>query len=117
MSQGFQRPPIEQSKLNWFKSCRDAYRQFLDGSKEKDDASREFDLPFFYMFNSTWMALFRYQNGKQICMVVPSQTLMKRIDGSPWLKYRLETVQDEFLNAASRSNKPNDEEMRIEDNK
>lgn len=59
---GMQRTSTDQ-RLTWYKSCRDVYRQFLKGAKE-GDSKEDFELPFFYIFNSTCLALFRHQNGK-----------------------------------------------------
>lgn len=87
-------------KQTWIKSCLDVYRKFLnyDINEEQKGSDNDVDRPYFYIFNSTFMALFRYRNGKQICQVVPSQTINNKLAENEWIKYTVDRLVDNNQN-------------------
>eukprot|EP00347_Sterkiella_histriomuscorum_P012913 403366741 len=70
-----------QSKIQWLRSLRDVYQKFLQSVNDENN-SRGTQMPFFYVKNNSFIALFKIEDGKPIAIVNPSKMLAKIIQDS-----------------------------------
>ncbi|CDW78200.1 UNKNOWN [Stylonychia lemnae] len=62
-----------QQKVQWLRSLRDAYKKFLASASE-DGSIRGVEMPFFYVRNNNFMALFKIKEGRPMAILNPSKT-------------------------------------------
>jgi hypothetical protein len=66
-----------QMKLQWMRSLRDVYKKFVHSKSASTEARSSVPLPFFYVRNNNFCALFmRDSEGKPICVLDPSKNLV-----------------------------------------
>lgn len=62
-------------KIDWLKSLRDVYHRFLQSAQSQSNMGAASDMPYFYVKNQHFAALFKIEDGRPQVVVKPSKEL------------------------------------------